>query len=133
MLGVEPLRGRFFAMETVVGKACPDEAADGLLRRQVGIRHGRAVGLRPGRPLTLVMLTDQPCGFGCGGQRRVEPPRIRHPGTLRGSDARVNCGLTDPPPLPRMTRDDRCPGCEPGLIGKPVRETIAIPALPPQR
>jgi hypothetical protein len=35
--------------------------------------------------------------------------------------------------LPRMARDDRCPGREPGLIGKPVRESLAIPALPPQR
>jgi hypothetical protein len=32
-----------------------------------------------------------------------------------------------------MSRDDGCPGREPGLIGKPVRELLAIPALPPQR
>jgi len=58
---------------------------------------------------------------------------LSHAGTLRPGFKCVNGGLTGLGPLSKMTGDDRCPGREPGLIGKPVRESLAIPALPPQR
>ena len=133
MLGVEALGGRFLAVEAVVGKARRDDGADRLLGRDVGIGDGRTVGLRPRRNRARVVRADDRGSLGCGGERRVEPCRIRHAATLRGRLRSVKSGLTALPPLPRMTRDDRCPGRKPGLIGKPVRESLAIPALPPQR
>ena len=102
-------------------------------RRDVGIGDGQAVRFGPCSDRSRVVRADDRGSLGCGDERRVEPCRVRHAATLRGRLRPVNSGLTALPPLPRMARDDGCPGRKPGLIGKPVRELLAIPALPPQR
>src|SRR3972149_5170018 len=85
------------------------------------------------RHVAPVRAADQFRGGGGGGERRIQSCRIRHALTLRRNGDAVNGRLTAAALLPTLAPDDRCPGPGPGLIGKPVRESLAIPALPPQR
>ena len=84
MFGIQALGGCFFAVEAVAGKARLDDGADRLFGRDVGIGDGRTVRFGPRRDRARVMRADYRGSLGCGGERRVEPCRVRHAATLRG-------------------------------------------------
>ncbi len=51
--------------------------------------------------------------------------------TVIGARRFVNGRLTASGPLPTLAGDDRCPGREPGLIGKPVQRVARHPGTAP--